>query len=56
MNPTLVSKTDGVRCPHCGAKLAEWLDGEAGFTCRRCGETVTLQKRPITTDQPKQAA
>lgn len=46
----------GVRCPHCGTKLAEWLHGEAGFTCRKCGKAITLQQRITTVEPPKKAA
>ena len=24
------------RCPSCGRVVAEWLRGEAGYTCPRC--------------------
>lgn len=24
------------RCPFCGKVIAEWVKGEAGFTCRKC--------------------
>ncbi len=39
---------DGVRCPHCGRKLAESVEGRAVFRCRstRCGgrEVVIVTK------------
>lgn len=40
----------GVRCqnPKCGAKLAEWVRGEAGFTCPKCGTEQTV-RRPVKT-------
>ena len=34
----------GVRCPHCGKKLAERLNGKVEFTCRGCKRKVTVRK------------
>lgn len=31
-----------VRCPKCQKKVAEKLDGKAGFKCPRCGMKFTL--------------
>lgn len=31
-----------VRCPHCGAKLAEEVHGYLRVRCGRCRRTVTL--------------
>ena len=25
------------RCPSCGKKLQEWLEGKGGYRCRGCG-------------------
>jgi hypothetical protein len=34
----------GVRCPICDTKLGEWLQGSAGFWCRKCGQTVVVTR------------
>lgn len=36
----------GVRCQNekCRAKLAEWIRGEAGFTCPKCGAVQTIRR------------
>ena len=31
-----------VRCPNCHQKLAERLQGEAEFTCRRCKSIIRV--------------
>jgi len=33
-----------VRCPYCGKKLAEHVEGLAIITCR-CGQVVTIDRR-----------
>lgn len=32
----------GIRCPKCGAKLAEELSGRLVVTCRRCKAKVEI--------------
>jgi len=36
----------GVRCPRCGAKVAEDLDGRLVLTCRKCKKRVEIVLRP----------
>lgn len=38
--------TTGVRCPSCGAKIAEELAGKLVVTCRHCKKRVTLIVHP----------
>ncbi|KKN75234.1 hypothetical protein LCGC14_0382330 [marine sediment metagenome] len=33
-----------IRCPHCGKKLAERLNGKVEFTCRGCKKRVTVRR------------
>jgi len=33
-----------VRCPYCGKKLAERLNGKVEFTCRGCKRKVTIKR------------
>jgi len=30
------------KCPSCNKVIADWLDGEAGYTCPRCKLSFTL--------------
>ena len=39
-----LSKTE-VRCPHCNMKLAEFVEGLAMFTCRRCKKAIIIDSR-----------
>ena len=39
-----LSKTE-VRCPHCNMKLAEFVEGLAMFTCRRCKKATIIDSR-----------
>lgn len=54
MKPTPVKRDAGVRCPNCGAKLAERLDGTIVVTCRRCRDPVTIRRAdPIPPATPQ---
>ena len=37
-------RTDGVRCPRCGRKYGDWVEGVYAATCR-CGTHFVLEYR-----------
>lgn len=46
----------GVRCPRCGRKLAESLEGVLSAWCRRCDRVVTVEMHVLTTTDRRDIA
>lgn len=41
-----MTTSEAVRCPHCGLKFAESMEGGLlTVYCRRCAKTIILDKR-----------
>lgn len=40
--------TRGLRCPRCGKKVGDYLDGVYGTTCPRCNAKVHIEKKDLT--------
>jgi phage FluMu protein Com len=39
---TMTVQRQDIRCPHCGKKMGEALEGTYGNTCPRCKRWVTI--------------